>query len=224
MARWTSAGFRSWRTSSEKPSRANPPTRWFSTTASAPRRRVAGPRAPPPSARSSRMRPLVPVDGEVVGGRPRPVRGVADPRRSPAARRVALGRLDLDDVGAEVAEEHRAERAGEDRRAVDDAMPARGPRFVSVTFTRRMVARLVVAPGARQSGGRSRLRASSSPSRTHSTRSRFTTIVPRASSTMSGPDAEQDHGVGQRDHRVAARAGRRGDPRPSELWMRPATT
>ncbi len=49
-----------------------------------------------------------------------PAASLADPGRAPAAGRIALGRLDLDDVRAEIAEEHRAVRAGEDRRAVDD--------------------------------------------------------------------------------------------------------
>ena len=65
---------------------------------------------------------LVAVDREVVGGGPASRRSsLAHPRRAPAAGRVALGRLDLDDVGAEVGQEHRRVRPGEDRRAVDDA-------------------------------------------------------------------------------------------------------
>ncbi len=67
-----------------------------------------------------RDRALVAVDREVVGRGPRVVGGVADPGWAPATGRIALGRLDLDDVGAEIAEEHRAVRAGEDRRRVDD--------------------------------------------------------------------------------------------------------
>ena len=70
---------------------------------------------------------LVPIDGEEVGGRPRAGRLLPDPRRPPAAGRVALGRLDLDDVGAEVAQEHRAVRPGEDRRAVDDPKAGERP-------------------------------------------------------------------------------------------------
>ena len=65
--------------------------------------------------------PLVAVDGEVIGSGSRAVGLVADPWRSPAARRVALRRLDLDDVGPEVGQQHRAVGPGEDRRAVDDA-------------------------------------------------------------------------------------------------------
>ena len=65
--------------------------------------------------------PLVAVDREEVGGGSRAVGLVADPRRSPAARRVALRRLDLDDVRPEVGQQHRAVGPGEDRRAVDDA-------------------------------------------------------------------------------------------------------
>ena len=65
--------------------------------------------------------PLVPVDSEEVGRRSRPVRFAADPRRAPASGRVPLGRLDLHDVRAQVAEKHRRVRSGEDGRAVDDA-------------------------------------------------------------------------------------------------------
>ena len=66
---------------------------------------------------------LVPIDREVVGRGPGLARGRRrpDPRRSPAAGRVALGRLDLDDVGAQVAQQHRAVRPGQDGRAIDDA-------------------------------------------------------------------------------------------------------
>src|SRR6478672_5948400 len=71
---------------------------------------------------------LVAVDREVVGRGPRAVGVAADPRRPPTARRVALGRLELDHVGAEVAQEHRAVRPGEDRRAVDDAQAGEGTR------------------------------------------------------------------------------------------------
>ena len=72
-------------------------------------------------------RALVPVDREEVGGRPRAVGLVADPRRPPAPRRVAVGRLDLDHVRAEVGEQHRAVRAGQDRGAVGDADPRERP-------------------------------------------------------------------------------------------------
>ncbi len=65
--------------------------------------------------------PLVAVDGEVIGSGSRAIGLVADPWRSPAARRVALRRLDLDDVGPEVGQQHRAVGPGENRRAVDDA-------------------------------------------------------------------------------------------------------
>jgi hypothetical protein len=37
------------------------------------------------------------------------------------AKRVAVGRLDLDDVGAEVAEQHRTDRAGDEAREIEDA-------------------------------------------------------------------------------------------------------
>ncbi len=65
---------------------------------------------------------LVAVDGQVIGGRPSPLAvSRADPGRAPAPGRVTLGRLDLDDLRAQVAEEHRAVRPGQDRRAIDDA-------------------------------------------------------------------------------------------------------
>src|SRR4029079_4455785 len=67
-------------------------------------------------------RALVAIHREGVGRRPR--RGVVtDPWRAPAARGVAVGRLDLDDIRAEVAEEHRRVRSGEHRRAIDHADP-----------------------------------------------------------------------------------------------------
>ncbi len=66
-------------------------------------------------------RPLVAVDREEVGGGPGAGLDRADPRRAPATRRVTLGWLDLDDLGPEVAEQHRAIRPGEHGRAVDDA-------------------------------------------------------------------------------------------------------
>ena len=62
---------------------------------------------------------LVAVDREEIGGGPRPGLDRADPWRTPAAGRIAVRWLDLDDVGTEVAEEHRAVRPGQDRRAVD---------------------------------------------------------------------------------------------------------
>src|SRR5262249_44079284 len=68
-------------------------------------------------AQVERDRLLVAVDGEVVRGQA----GAGVVRRAPAARHVAvLGMLDLDHAGAEVAEHHRAEGAGEDAREVED--------------------------------------------------------------------------------------------------------
>ena len=57
---------------------------------------------------------LVPVDGEVVG------RGLAAHRRHPAAGVVTARGLDLDDLGAEVGEEHRRVWPGEDPGEVGD--------------------------------------------------------------------------------------------------------
>ena len=61
---------------------------------------------------------LVAVHRQEVGGGSSARLLGTDPRRPPGAGRVALGRLHLDDVRAEVGEEHRAQRAGKDRRAV----------------------------------------------------------------------------------------------------------
>jgi hypothetical protein len=73
---------------------------------------------------------LVPVDREVIGRGAGSASDICDtdPRWPPASRGVTLGRLDLDDVRAQVAEEHRAIRPGEDRGAVDDAQPREGAR------------------------------------------------------------------------------------------------
>ena len=65
--------------------------------------------------------PLVPVDREEVGRRPRSVRVRTDPRRAPAPGRVALRRFDLDDVSAKVGEQHRAVRSREHGGTVDHA-------------------------------------------------------------------------------------------------------
>jgi enoyl-CoA hydratase/carnithine racemase len=63
---------------------------------------------------------LVAVHREEVGRGLRPGLVRADPRRSPRAGGISLGRLDLDDVRSKIAKEHRAQRPGEDRRAVGD--------------------------------------------------------------------------------------------------------
>ena len=72
-------------------------------------------------------RSLVPVDGQVVGGGSGPVGLGPDPRRPPGARPVAVGWLDLDDVRPEIAQEHRAVRPGQDRRAIDDGQSGQRP-------------------------------------------------------------------------------------------------
>ena len=113
------------------PRRANPPTRKFSTSTSPSLEQPAQDGGALGALEVEPDAALVAVDRQVVGGGPRPVgRRRSDPRRPPAARRVTLGRLDLDDVGAEVAEEHRAVRPGQDGRAVDD--PQAGERAGSV--------------------------------------------------------------------------------------------
>ena len=72
-------------------------------------------------------RALVPVHGEGISGGARPLLGGSDPRRSPAAGRIAVGWLDLDHVGPQIAQEHRGVRPGEDGRAVDDSDSGEGP-------------------------------------------------------------------------------------------------
>ena len=104
-----------------------PPGRRFSTRTSAPARSRRRTSAPSGVLQVEADRALVAVDRQEVGRGPRAGRRVADPRRTPAARRVAVGRLDLDDVGAEVGQEHRRVGAGEDRREVDDPQPDSGP-------------------------------------------------------------------------------------------------
>jgi len=64
-------------------------------------------------------RSLVAVDRCEV--RAAPLGRVAPPRRSPGARLVAVGRLDLDDIGAEVGQQHGGERPGQHAADVDDA-------------------------------------------------------------------------------------------------------
>ena len=83
------------------------------TSARAPSRRASS--RSPGSARSSDHRALVAVEAQVV-------RALAlAPGRPPGARVVAAVRaLDLHDVGAEVAEQHRGERPGEHAREVGD--------------------------------------------------------------------------------------------------------
>ncbi len=84
-------------------------------------------------------RALVAVDREVVRGGPgivRPGQSRADPWRAPRPRPVPVGRLDLDHVGPEVGEEHRAEGSREDRRAVGDADPGQGSGHGPGTGTR----------------------------------------------------------------------------------------
>src|SRR5713226_7847440 len=56
---------------------------------------------------------LVPIHGPVAGTLPAAWAGHL-------ARRISRGRLDLDDICAQVAEQHRAERPGHDLAAVDD--------------------------------------------------------------------------------------------------------
>ena len=72
-------------------------------------------------------RALVAIDRCEV--RAAPIGRVTPPRRPPVARLVTIGRLDLDDVCAEVGEEHRRERAGQHAAGVDhpDSVERRGP-------------------------------------------------------------------------------------------------
>ena len=97
------------------------PGRKDSTTTSARAHRRRASRRSPESLRSSGDRALVAVEPQVVR------RALVRPRRSPRARVVAGVRaLDLHDVGAEVAERHRAERAGEHAREVGDEQAVAG--------------------------------------------------------------------------------------------------
>jgi hypothetical protein len=63
-------------------------------------------------------RALVAVEGQVVGG------ALVDERRTPGARVVAaVGPLDLDHLGAQIAERHGAQRPGQDAREVGHEDP-----------------------------------------------------------------------------------------------------
>ena len=98
-----------------KPSLSRLPGLKFSMNTSAPSRRRFSTSAPFGALQVEREAALVAVDAEEVRAP-----AVAD-ERPPRPRIVAgLGFLDLDHVGAHVAEQHRAERAGEDPGEVDD--------------------------------------------------------------------------------------------------------
>ena len=62
-----------------------------------------------------------------------------DPRRAPGACRVALGWLHLDDLGPEVGEEHGAQRAGKDRRAVGNDEAGKRPAVPASAWSSSMV-------------------------------------------------------------------------------------
>ena len=83
-------------TSSSNPRRAKPPTVGVLDEDVEAREEAAEDLAPRLLLEVEADRALVAVDREVVGGGPGAVRLVADPRRAPAPRHVALGRLDLD--------------------------------------------------------------------------------------------------------------------------------
>ena len=70
---------------------------------------------------------LVAVHRQEVGGGSGARLLGTDPRRAPGACRVALGWLHLDDLRPEVGEEHRAQRAGKDRRAVGNDEAGKRP-------------------------------------------------------------------------------------------------
>ena len=72
-------------------------------------------------------RALVAIDRSEVLGVARRLRGGRRAgERRPLAHPVALGRLDLDHVGAQVGEQHPAERAGGDLAELDDADAEKG--------------------------------------------------------------------------------------------------
>ena len=94
------------------------PGRKDSTTTSARTHSSRASATSPGSLRSSVTERLLRLRPEVVG------RALLDERRPPGARVVAaVGALDLDHVGAEVAEAHRAQRSGEHPREVGDEDP-----------------------------------------------------------------------------------------------------
>jgi hypothetical protein len=87
---------------------------------------------------------LVAVDAHEV--RAEAVGRVAPPRRPPAPRLVARRRLDLDDVGAEIGEEHRGERPGQDSAGVDDPDALERERWRHAAYgSRRRLARAPLA-------------------------------------------------------------------------------
>ncbi len=69
---------------------------------------------------------LVAVDRCEIGAPP--IRWIAPERRTPSPRLVAGGRLELPDVGPQVAEQHRRERPGQNAAEVQDADPGQGQR------------------------------------------------------------------------------------------------
>ena len=95
-----------------------------------------------PQQRLARRRPLqvehdallVAVDVEEIGGHAR------IPRRADAAHHLALGRLDLDDFGAEVAEDLGRHRPQYRDRQVDDANPRKRSRTCHISCIRTFLA------------------------------------------------------------------------------------
>ena len=114
----TSPGFAARSVSPSSPNSAISPGRKDSIITSARSASVRASARSSASLRSSAIERLLRFSAEVVGA------DAVAPRRAPGARVVAaVGALDLDHVGAEVAEQHRGQRAGEHAREVGDEDP-----------------------------------------------------------------------------------------------------
>ena len=88
---------------------------------------------------------LVPVDAQEVGAL------LSEERRTPSTRVVAApGLLDLDDPGAHVGEHHRAVRAGQHARQIDDGQAGerRVDRRSLETYNQRMIPDITVFSGS----------------------------------------------------------------------------
>ena len=127
---------------------------------------------------------------------------LVDERSEPAGDVDAAARLDLDDVGAEVGELHRPERAGPHPRHVDDAQP--GQRGVGTRLA-----------GPRRGGAASRSRPACWPIAGTSRRAGGSTPAMRIG------DAGADHRTARADHAARGTSGgRAAAPTPSRRRAR----